>query len=370
MAKEAKPQSSPAKRVNVSQSDFPATNLESAIRVAEALRDHFAGKSAAPHDVALALNVSPTSSAWRLVTGAALAYGLTQGSWSAAVISLSELGRRIVAPTEEGADLVAKVEAMLKPTVLREFFEKYDRAKFPREDIAKNVLAGMGLPRDRLDRGIQIVLENGKYVGVIRDTRTGLFVALGAPAPALTTTAAEEPEGDAGEGFESLPSDEVLAAPRDDNPPPAREPQNKQIFVAHGKNHKALNELKKILDQFKIPYKVAVEEANVGRPISKKVAQLMRECSAGIFIFTGDEKFTNTDGTEIWRPSENVVYELGAASVLWENKIIILKQNGVSFPSDFSDLGYITFDEDQIAARALDLLKELIGLEFIKVQPA
>lgn len=372
MAKKPEPTTPPAKRVNVSQSDFPSTNLEAATRVAQALWDQFAGKGAAPHDVALALNVSPTSSAWRQVTGAALAYGLTQGSWSAAVISLSELGRRLVAPTEEGAEHSAKVEALMKPRILREFFQKYDRAKFPREDIAKNVLAGMGLPKDRLDRGLQIVLENGAYVGLIRDTKTGPFVALGSPPPSAPTNVSSEMGNFDGEdeGAESVLPDEPPTGREVGHQVRAPEPQNKQIFVAHGKNHKALNELKKILDQFKIPYKVAVEEANVGRPISRKVAQLMRECSAGIFIFTGDEKFTNADDQEVWRPSENVVYELGAASVLWENKIIILKQNGVNFPSDFSDLGYITFDEDQIAARALDLLKELIGLEFIRVQPA
>lgn len=370
MTKKAQPVPGSDKQVKISQSDFPAMSLESAVRVAEALSDQFAGKSAAPHDVALAMNVSPTSSAWRQVTGAALAYGLTQGSWSAAVISLTDLGRRIVAPTEEGGDLVAKVEAMMKPRILREFFQKYDRAKFPRDDIARNVLASMGLPKDRHDRGLQVVLENGKYVGVIRDTKTGPFVALGSPAPTALASQAQafddgEIELDAG----SAGLDELSAPRSGSGLPPASVPRNKQIFVAHGKNHKALNELKKILDQFKIPYKVAVEEPNVGRPISKKVAQLMRECSAGIFIFTGDEKFTNSSDVDVWRPSENVVYELGAASVLWENKIIILKQNGVNFPSDFNDLGYITFDEDQIAARALDLLKELIGLEFISVQP-
>ena len=71
--------------------------------------------------------------------------------------------------------------------------------------------------------------------------------------------------------------------------------------------------------------------------------QLMSECSAGIFIFTKDEKFlkeVDGDGpTEVYRPSENVVYELGAASVMWDRKIIIPREDGVNFPSDFSDLG-------------------------------
>lgn len=137
--------------------------------------------------------------------------------------------------------------------------------------------------------------------------------------------------------------------------------QPKQLFVAHGKNHAPLEALKKILNEFKIPYKVAIDEPNKGRPISGKVAELMNECSAGVFIFTRDEKFfrESKDGKheEVWRPSENVVYELGAANILWDRKIIILREEGVNFPSDFSDLGYITFKDGEVASKALDILK-------------
>ncbi len=76
------------------------------------------------------------------------------------------------------------------------------------------------------------------------------------------------------------------------------------------------------------------------------------------------------DCEEVWRPSENVVYELGAASILWERKIIILREEGVNFPSDFSDLGYITFKDGEIAHKGLDLMKELIVLGLVKVQAA
>ncbi len=73
---------------------------------------------------------------------------------------------------------------------------------------------------------------------------------------------------------------------------------------------------------------------------------------------------------QVWRPSENVVYELGAASKLWERRIIILREEGVNFPSDFKDLGYITFDGDDIATKALDLLRELDQLGLVRVQAA
>ena len=68
-------------------------------------------------------------------------------------------------------------------------------------------------------------------------------------------------------------------------------------------------------------------------------------------------------------PSQNVVYELGAASVLYGKKIVILKEDTVSFASDFSDLGYISFEKDNLDAKTSDLILELINLGFMQLTP-
>ena len=70
----------------------------------------------------------------------------------------------------------------------------------------------------------------------------------------------------------------------------------KQIFVAHGKNKKPIEQLEKILNKFKVPYKVAIDEPHRGRPISAKVAELMKNCTSGIFIFTADEETQDLRG--------------------------------------------------------------------------
>ncbi len=141
----------------------------------------------------------------------------------------------------------------------------------------------------------------------------------------------------------------------------------KQIFVAHGKNKKPLEQLKTVLDQFQVPYKVAIDEPHEGRPVSQKVSELMHECSSAIFIFTKDEETKDSDGNVVYRPSDNVVFELGAASVLYGKKIVIFKENGVSFGSDFKALGYIPFDTDQLGAKTVELMKELIGFGLLKI---
>ena len=45
----------------------------------------------------------------------------------------------------------------------------------------------------------------------------------------------------------------------------------------------------------------------------------------------------------------------------------ILREEGVNFPSDFSDLGYITFDSSGVAPQALALMRELVALGLVKV---
>ncbi len=93
----------------------------------------------------------------------------------------------------------------------------------------------------------------------------------------------------------------------------------------------------------------------------------MQACNCAILIFTADEEFQTKDGISIWRPSENVIYELGASGYLYDNRIVIMKEEEVVFPSNFRDLGYISFGKDQLEAKAMDVIKELIGFGIVKV---
>jgi predicted nucleotide-binding protein len=149
-------------------------------------------------------------------------------------------------------------------------------------------------------------------------------------------------------------------------PPTPPSPKGKAIFIGHGKNKKPLEQLKVILDQFKVKYKVVMDEPNLGRPISEKVRAAFDECNCAILIFTADEEFTNSKGEIVWRPSENVVYELGAASYLYAEKVVILKEDDVKFPSNFSGIAHIPFEKDKLDSKAMDVLKELVGFDILK----
>src|SRR5687767_4901046 len=102
-------------RKYVSQSDVPRHSLDEALRVPQAIAENYALNPTRPLAVAHALGLPREGSTFRTLSGASMAYGLTEGARNADVIALTELGQRIVAPLEEGDDLAAKREAILKP---------------------------------------------------------------------------------------------------------------------------------------------------------------------------------------------------------------------------------------------------------------
>lgn len=342
---------------------FPRDPLSKVLKIAESIEKNNAGKPYDRLDLAKSIDSSPTSSTFRQLITSSSRYGITEGSYAAEKISLTVLGSSIVAPTSDEQNKNGLRQALLESEVFKNVYNHFDRKQIPREELFKNTLKKEFnvLPED-VDICYDVIMQNMKDFGLIQDIKGNTYLQLDKLGSAQTQTQLETSEQNIREEIKET-DQEIPSIPRS-----MEEKQiPKQIFVAHGKNTKPLEQLKEILDQFKVPYKVAIDEANAGRPVSKKVSDLMRECSSAIFIFTKDEETKTLDGNTVYRPSDNVVFELGAASVLYENKIVIFKENGVSFGSDFKDLGYISFDTDQLGAKTVELMKELIGFGLLKI---
>jgi hypothetical protein len=158
-----------SKRTRLSQSDVPSYSLDDALRIPRAIGDNYAYRPTRPLDVAMALGVQPTSGPFRTLAGTAIAYGLTEGGPNAPVISVTQLARNILMPQEEGKDLQARRQALLIPRVINEFLNKYNGYKLPTDDIAKNVLFTMGVPKEALDRTLKLIINSARSVGFLRD---------------------------------------------------------------------------------------------------------------------------------------------------------------------------------------------------------
>jgi predicted nucleotide-binding protein len=337
-------------------------SLQQAQRIASALVDNFGGREGSPPDIALAMGVSPTSSAWHPLAGSAVAYGATEGSVNANTISLTPLGRRLVAPEAEGEDLAARREAIFKPRIMKEFFEKYRRAKFPNDVIAGNVLKTLGIPADRTETALEVLKANGKYAGIIRDTPNGPFVNLDSPvvpAPASTPglrDAVETPFAEpSAEYTEATP---VKAAPIQRSAAPTFDTKANKVFITHGKQTAIVTQIKELLVFGSFEPVVSVERESTAIPVPEKVFEDMRSCAAGVIHVGAEAKYLDSTGNEHTKINDNVLIEIGAAMALYGKKVILLVEKDVALPSNLQGLYRCEFEGDQLNYEAtMKLLK-------------
>lgn len=355
--------------------NYPNLGLVDALEIPQAIQDHASGMPTSKLDLAEFVGRSPAASQLRERLLASRAYGLTVGGVNAEEFSLTPLGDEATG-VDEVARQSALKEAVFNIEPFRAFLLTYDGKKVPSTAALKTFLIKeAGVPEDWAEDAAERVIADAGFAGLLRDLRGALYVDLSGAGSSRQARAHSTDEDDEGSLEEAAHEDAPALAPRKVIPDDAVTTPGQEamkVFIAHGKNRKPLDELKSMLDQFKVKYAVAVDAPHQGRPISAKVAELMRkQCSSAIFIFTADERFLReSDGSteEVWRPSENVVYELGAASVLYDRRIVIFKEKGVTFPSDFSDLGYIEFEKDGLVQQMGQLFAELVSLDILEVR--
>ena len=354
----------PAERIN--QNDLPLFPVEEALRIARALHDHCAGSSTAPVDVAIAVGIKPTSSNWRYLTGASIGYGLTDGASNAKAISLTELGRRVVAPQAEGDDESALREAVLRPTVIAGFLRKYDGSKFPRDDIAQNVLQHeFGVPARRLDSALEVVVKNALRIGAFREMGRDRYVSLAqrrAMEPQATPTQAEESVDDAnlidGMPLGAPPADPVTD--RDEHPARHERPV-KTVFVGHSKGTKVLEQVKQLLELGDLKAEVAVDQETSAIPVPDKVFDAMSRSDAAIICVTADSGQEGDDGYQV---NPNVLIEIGAAYVRHDKRLVLLWDRRVEVPSNLQGLYRCEFQGDELSWEAgTRLQKALIAIK-------
>lgn len=341
-------------RAYVSQEDVPAYSLTEALRVPQAIIDHYGSGATAPIDVASALNLQPGSSIFRMLCGAALAYGLTDASAKAVSISPTDLAKRILSPLAEGDELLAKREAVMKPRVLKEFLTKYSGNAVPREDIGQNVLKSMGVPADRVPAVWTLILETAVAVGYIRKIKDKTYVHLGAgsvPVPLNSTDEVGRISAIPDPAFETPPESSLTSerAPSAVTTPIAKiTAQNRKVFITHGKNMAFIEPIKKLLGFGEMIPVVSVEKQSVSMPVPDKVMNDMRDCAAAIIHVDGEQQLMDRDANEHTVINPNVLIEIGAAMALYGRRFILLVRDGVKLPSNLQGLYEVRYQGDSL----------------------
>lgn len=355
-------QSPENKRTYVSQTDVPSYPLTQALRVARAIADNYAKQPTKPLRVAQAMEMLPGSSGFKMLCGAAIAYGLTEGGYNAEVISLTPLAKRIVAPTKEGDDLKAMGEATLKPKVIREFLKKYNDSPLPSDIIGSNVLEEMGVPKDKTKQTFQLILKSAEEVGFITEVKGKRFVDLSAvplqkseddvDVPPVEENGLNDESG--GEASSKLPVGQI-SSPSIDNTVTSR------VFITHGKNHSFLEPIKKLLSFGGFEAVVAAEKQTVSQPVPEKVMESMRSCGAAIIHIDAEQKMIDPNAKEHFILNSNVLIEIGAAMALYGKRFILLVKDGVQLPSNLQGLYEVRYSGEMLDSDVTIKLLEAIN---------
>ncbi|APR36717.1 TIR domain-containing protein [Paraburkholderia sp. SOS3] len=383
--KKAMPVALTEKRTYLKQSDVPSASLEEALRVPEAIIEHYAGRPTAPLYVAKALNVDPGGSQLKVLSGASIAFGLIEGGAQAASMTVTDLARRILRPKKEGDDLLAKRESILLPRVIGEFLRRYDGSTFPRNDIAMNVLEELGVPREKTAEVMQRIESSARSIGLLEEIRGKLYVSLNGsgstdnkgsdsardehedrdPTTPTQDRATQAPEADAPE----------LAHPANPSLPPAPsapakstalataiadDERRRKVFITHGKSRELVDPIKRLLEFGELHPIVSVERQTVSKPVPEKVMDDMRACGAAIIHVDADRTVTDHEGVEHVLLNPNVLIEIGAAMAFYGRRFILLVRDGVKLPSNLQGLYEVRYTNDTLDANATIKLLEAI----------
>jgi len=356
-----------AKRTYLKQQDVPSASLDEALRLPQAVFDHYAGKPTSPLYVAKALNVDPKGSQLKVLSGAAIAFGLIEGGAQAASISVTELARRILRPKEENADLLAKREAVLKPRIFGEFLKTYDGHPFPRKDIAMNVLEGMGVPREKTTEVLDRIETSAQSVGLLEEIKGKQYVSLQGVANAPSTTEQEEPH-DA--DLEATPPPPPLTRAVLPLEPSGKgtalaaaivdDQRRRRVFITHGKNRELVDPIKKLLEYGELEPVISVDRQSVSKPVPEKVMDDMRSCGAAIIHVDADRTIIDKDSNEHVLLNPNVLIEIGAAMAFYGRRFILLVRDGVRLPSNLQGLYEVRYTGETLDAHATIKLLEAI----------
>jgi predicted nucleotide-binding protein len=358
-----------SEKKRISQVDIPAYSLEQALRVPKAIADNYNLKPTTPLKVAAAMSIGPGTGPFKMITGAAVAYGLTNGGAQSEQIEISPLGLRILRPKKEGDDLAAKREAFLKPRVIGQFLRQYDGGAVPRRDIAINVLSGdMGVPEQRAGDILEMIMEGARALNLVQKINEKEYISL----EGAGTATSEEETYDPAEPIEKLEEDKepvsaanlgpVLVAPVP-APAPAFDQTNKRVFVTHGKNKEFIDPIKKMITYGKYEPVVAEEKQSVSKPVPDKVMGAMRGCGAAIIHVDLEKVIKDEEKKEHQILNNNVLIEIGAAMALYGRRFILLVQEGVNLPSNLQGLYEVRYSgeklDSDVTLRLLDAIQDI-----------
>lgn len=154
----------------------------------------------------------------------------------------------------------------------------------------------------------------------------------------------------------------------------------KKIFIVHGHDHTAKEQLELILHKLGLPDHFILQNTGgtgltIIEELEREIGQGQRETRFGIVLLTPDDMgYSKRDGeTNVQaRARQNVVLEMGMLlSSLGRSKVVILQKRHLEQPSDAAGILYLNFN-DHVRETVPKLIQRLrqAGFTFSEMQVA
>ena len=335
---------------------YPAYTLEEALGVAQAIQDANAGLPFARALLAGALGTTPKSSAFTQRLNASAAYGLTQGGYNDADISLTPLGEALAAGSHDRR-AQALVEAAMTPPVFCGFYEMLDGKRLPENAYAQNLLQReLGVNDSLTDECLSILIANGEYAGIIREQNGVSIVRLAdrRPQPAAASPPTDAPPMEPSRWDYS---NERIAARRpavteNRAPGDTLDKSKGRVFVGRIGESDAAQFVASTLEQFGIPVSSPRFGVAAELPLPSEVAAEMQSSHAAVLVFAD-----HAGGEQAIR--DKMLFMLGVCCALYDDRVVIFHEADAAPLPNLNGLSFVSFRSDRIAESGLGLLMEL-----------
>jgi hypothetical protein len=185
------------------------------------------------------------------------------------------------------------------------------------------------------------------------------YIEAGPSAPPWTDTIKESPDEEIPKSHGDQPQVTEIS--------PQEKLQTKleeglRVFISHGKNTELVDQVETLLGLADIESEIAVKEETAAIPVSDKVFNAMRRCSAGIIIVSAEEGKKDTEGN--YQINSNVLIEIGAAFVLYDRRVVLLWDKRLQIPSNLQGLYRCEFEGNDLNWGAgMKLMKAIKGFK-------
>ena len=145
---------------------YPGRTLEDCVKVVEAIKTQNAGNPWPPDEIAKAIKIKSRSSNLAEIIRSANLYKLVDGTYRAATISFSELGRKLAYPQNDDELKQARKDALFSVDLFKKVILHYKDGQIPEPPFVNNTLTReFKLPVEFHDEFLKILRKNLEYVG-------------------------------------------------------------------------------------------------------------------------------------------------------------------------------------------------------------